>query len=218
MLSVILAQVHTNQKDIADTVQKMLLIIKIFPLWKGHDKDMESLWMSWNKEETADIKRRKGSTVNVEEKAEICTEQSPKKTAKQSHLISHISMFNSASFHLYGSTVNTQRGFAGVCLEMEHCLGRCRGLPPCCDYKTEGRKCVSNWKIIWRNVGHALSALDVWRSSLWLQVLDKLPVWAEVHLLSSLFSTAEDMTMLFSRSSPLHSNRSQFSQQLTYCH
>lgn len=58
MLSVILAQVHTNQKDIADTVQKMLLIIKIFPLWKGHDKDMESLWMSWNKEETADIKRR----------------------------------------------------------------------------------------------------------------------------------------------------------------
>lgn len=54
--------------------------------------------MSWNKEETADIKRRKGSTVNVEEKAEICTEQSPKKTAKQSHLISHISCSTQLAF------------------------------------------------------------------------------------------------------------------------
>lgn len=63
----------------------MLLIIKIFPLWKGHDKDMESLWIPWNKEGTDCLK---GNIVNVEEKAEICTEQSTKKSARQSHIIS----------------------------------------------------------------------------------------------------------------------------------
>lgn len=57
----------------------------------------------WKAYECLGTKRRlltlkEGSTVNVEEKAEICTEQSPKKTAKRSHLISHISCSTQLAF------------------------------------------------------------------------------------------------------------------------